>query len=251
MGKINFRMEPKVHRYVGYRKSKGYDLVSNTSRCNIRGNMYFEDYRGFIQEKEFEFPSSEHFWWAHFLHTKEDIERFAIGGDLSTTESAMNILGEMDIEETYDVGVIAKIISKKNKAGKRVIADNLGLKMGDTHFKAYGMDKKVTIENIWKKILYNKFYQNPSHRRELLTTGNDILVEHSDSIDPNKDFWGGIVKGGMAVDELRITGGKLVGGNFMGKCLMETRRNLDLFARKPFVKMNPKMCNILIKRVDV
>ena len=242
MGKCT---QGRVHRYFGFKKKKS-DLLANTSSCKIHGNMYFLK-RGYIQKREFIFPSSEHYYVAHFLSKESDISRLAVNGDLSTIEDGMNLVTSDDNIEYGDnhVGMVAKLLAKRNSFGKRSVAEKLGIEMSNEPFEAYGMkNKKSTVVAIWKTILNNKFYQNPEHRRQLLLTSNDILVEFSNS-HKNIGFWYGNVIGGTVLDESRIMGGDLKGGNFMGKCMMSTRKDMKKLISRPFLKMNLKEIKML------
>jgi len=227
MGKCT---QGRVHRYFGFKKKKS-DLLANTSSCKIHGNMYFLK-RGYIKEREFIFPSSEHYYVAHFLSKESDISRLAVNGDLSTIEDGMNLVTSDDNIEYGDnhVGMVAKLLAKRNSFGKRSVAEKLGIEMSNEPFEAYGMkNKKSTVVAIWKTILNNKFYQNPEHRRQLLLTSNDILVEFTNTV----------------LDESRIMGGDLKGGNFMGKCMMSTRKDMKKLISRPFLKMNLKEIKML------
>ena len=53
--------------------------------------------------------------------------------------------------------------------------------------------------------------------------------------------WNGIVKNGKELDEFTLKGGKLIGGDFMGNCLMASRKNTKKLALKPFAKLTPKV----------
>jgi len=219
------RPSSKVYKYIGKTnlvdKTNNY-LLANNSRCTIIGNMYFKDKDGFLQSRDFTFPSAEHFWWAHFLSRRCDIQRFSVGGDI------------------YDkIGTEVKMISKLTN-GKREKAISMGLEMSVTPFEAYGENKKSTIESIWNKIINSKFLQNPEHRRKLLSTGDNILVEFCKK-DSDVGFWNGTIKNGKIIDEFTIKGGKLIGGNFIGKCLMACRKNTSKLSLKPFAKLTPKV----------
>ena len=219
------RPSSRVYKYIGKENSVGKTnnyLLGNTSRCTIVGNMYFKDKNGFLQSRDFTFPSSEHYWWAHFLSRRCDLERFSSGGDLTEVN-----------------GTTIKMISKLTN-GKREKAISMGLEMSVTPFEAYGKNKRNTIESIWNKILASKFLQNPEHRRALLSTGDSILVEFCKN-ESEVGFWNGIIKNGKEIDEFTLKGGKLIGGNFMGKCLMACRENTKKLSLKPFAKLTPKV----------
>ena len=138
--------------------------------------MYFKDKDGFLQSRDFTFPSAEHYWWAHFLSRRCDLERFS-SGDLTEVN-----------------GTTIKMISKLTN-GKREKAISMGIEMSVTPFEAYGEKKKKTIESIWNKIFASKFLQNPEHRRALLSTGDSILVEFCKN-DSEVGFWNGTIKNG-------------------------------------------------------
>ena len=117
------RPNSRIYKYIGKTNSVGKNnnyLLGNTSRCAIVGNMYFKDKDGFLQSRDFTFPSAEHYWWAHFLSRRCDLERFSSGGDLAEVN-----------------GTTIKIISKLTN-GKREKAISMGLEMSVTPFEAYG-----------------------------------------------------------------------------------------------------------------
>jgi len=223
----------RTTRYFG-KNNLVNDLISNTSSCIIKGSMYFE-HRGYLHQKEFTFPSAEHYYRAHFLSSEDDIKKLSVDGIFSNFDDGIKLVTEENIEiRDNHIGILMKYLSKKNTFGKRSVSENLGIKMSNDPFEAYGeKHKKSTIVNIWKTVLNNKYYQNPEHRRQLLSTGDDILVEHSDKTT-DVGFWHGHVKGGIVLDESRILGGKIVGGNSMGKYMMASRRDMKILSNRPF-----------------
>lgn len=53
-----------------------------------------EDSSERFEERNYTFPCSEHYWWAEFMHRPEDIERLAVGGDLSAFNGLKILLGD-------------------------------------------------------------------------------------------------------------------------------------------------------------
>ena len=222
-------------RYFGSRMCKPFNLLSNFSECEIKGEMFVMNSNGCIGQKEYVFPSSEHFWWAHFLLLDKDISRLAVGGDLSTLESGLQILLHSNISQrkikywkkSCSVGVVAKILAFRDKTSNvRIIAKKLGMTMSIHPMECYGLKSRTyTIVSIWKKILIAKYSQNIRHRMALLSTGEEHLVEFCKT-NPEKQFWAGKVKDGSKTNTGIIKGGTLVGNNFMGKCLMATRKEM-------------------------
>lgn len=227
--------KPKNYRYFGSSMGKPMNLLSNFSKCEIECEMYVLDDKGMIVKKSFVFPSAEHCWWTHFLIRECDISRLAIGGDLSTLESGLTILlgeniGQKKVkywQKKGNVGIVAKMLAYRDKqTNVRTRAKKIGIEMSIHPSEIYGLSsRKCTLINIWKKILIAKYSQNILHRRALLSTNDDNLVEFC-RMNPEKQFWAAQILDGAKTKSGIIQGGKLVGNNFMGKCLMATRKEM-------------------------
>ena len=223
----------RTYRYFGSSMGKPMNLLSNFSQCEIECEMYILNEKGRIVQKSFVFPSAESAWWAHFLVNECDISRLAIGGDLSTLESGLTVLLGENIgpqkakywQKKDNVGIVAKMLAYRDKqTNVRTRAKKIGIEMTIDPSEVYGMVKKFTLINIWKKILIAKYSQNILHRRALLSTDDAHLVEFC-RMNPEKQFWAAQIQDGTKTKS-GIIGGKLVGNNFMGKCLMATRKEM-------------------------
>ena len=215
-----------IHRYIGHSVVKPYHHLSNFNECNIEGSVFVKTLEGgeeVFQERGYVFPSAEHFYWAHFLEKDHDIQRLALGGDLSTLDGLKLIMGEFigTIKARYwsrkkSIGFVCKILSMK-KDGKRINAEKLGMDFQDYPLVQYGpRGSNRTLVFIWKKILIAKYTQNKIHRGILLGTGSDILVELTNNC-PEKQFFSAQVEGGKCLSGGRTVGGNIIGGNFHGK----------------------------------
>jgi len=223
----------QTFRYFGHGMTKPYTTLSNFNECIIRGYLFVET-EGKFEEREYIFPCSEHYWWAHFMRRHEDISRLAVGGDLSTIDGLKLILGDF-IGETKgrywgrkgSIGIVAKILTQKNEKGERYRAKEIGMCVNDYPLEQYGPSGgNSTLVSIWKKILFAKYTQNSIHRAVLMSTGSEILVDFTRGT-PEKKFWTAhVVNGGKRYSAGRIVGGELVGNNFMGKCMMAVRKEM-------------------------
>lgn len=216
-----------------------------------------------IVEREFVFPSAEHYWWAHFTPNAADVSRLAVGGDLATLEDGLRLLLGPQLgaqkakfwRKKGNVGIAAKMLAaggtnnnKRNesngstpscasetttrttaadgKSSHRHRAKNLGMELGLHPLPQYGgQGEMATLRAIWKKIQTEKYTQNEEHRRVLTSTGSEALVEFV-RMRPEGHTWGGQVRGGVKRSKGLKVGGELVGGNFMGECLMAVRASL-------------------------
>lgn len=216
------------HVYFGSSSSAVTRKLSNFSDCVVKGRMFVLDSSGGISKEEFTFPSSEHMWWAHFMYRRCDISRLAIGGDLSTIESGLTLLYKsMDSKKLSGkikywknrncVGIVAKVLANRDKKKNlRTRAGEIGLQMSIHPMKEYGKQgDSETLVNIWKDILMSKFSTNMDHRNVLVGTGHKFLVEFC-RMHEEKQFWAGKVKDNV-----------LYGRNFMGLCLMATRKSFN------------------------
>lgn len=210
-----------------------YNKLSNFHACRIEGSVFVKTIEGTFEEREFVFPCAEHYWWAHFMHRARDVERLAIGGDLSTVDGLNILLGDGigAIKAKYwakkeSVGIVSKMLATR-RGGKRFRAVKSGIDMSIHPLDQYGSQgDNTTLVNIWKKILVAKYTQNKEHRTVLMSTRSEILVEF-DRMHPEKQFWAGkVVDGGIRHSGGRVVGGEVSGNNFMGKCLMATRSHL-------------------------
>lgn len=252
------------YRYFGSNMSAPFHLLSNFSQCEIRATVFVEadseeeenkggkqgshegregvgrsdDCTRVLLEREYVFPSSEHFWCAHFMRRHKDVSRLACEGDLSTLSSGLRaILGDETGRQKAqywgkkdNVGIVAKMLAAKDSRGVRYRAKAMGIDMSVHPLKQYGPQGTMdTLVAIWTRIVHEKFTQNTAHRRALMSTGrDDVLVEFVRS-KPESSLWGGLVRGGVkhsAAKGGHISGGVLVGGNFMGKRIMAVRREL-------------------------
>lgn len=206
--------------------SAPYNKLSNFNECTITGKIHvmvgFNEY----SPKEFTFPSSEHFWWAHFLVRECDVKRLAINGDLSTLETGLPLLLEGDklrraLEywpKKNNVGIVAKLLAGKNGSSYRKRAMKLGIQMSVHPCVKYGpQGADRTLSKIWTSILVAKYTQNSGHRQVLIGTGDHHLVEFTKSSSErvSSEFWAG-----------RVIGGKLYGKNYMGDCMMSIRETI-------------------------
>lgn len=262
-------------RYFGSGMSAPFHMLSNFNECRITGRVYVQqdaqepqqqqrrrkqageagavsttpsgDDGHRLVEREFLFPSAEHYWWAHFTKNAPDVSRLAVGGDLSTLEGGLRLLlgaraGEQKAKhwrKKNSVGIVAKMVAaanttkKKNKSGAKIEtvhrprAHELGMELGLHPLEQYGPQGNIeTLRAIWHKIQTEKFAQNPEHRRVLASTGEETLVEFV-RMRPEGHMWGGQVRGGVRRPKgLIVGGGELVGRNFTGKCLMAVRASL-------------------------
>ena len=227
-GTFSMDLSDKDHLYFGSSSSAITRKLSNFSDCVVKGRMFVKDSSGGIHQEEFTFPSSEHFWWAHFMYRRCDISRLAIGGDLSTIETGLTLLYQsMDSKKLNGkikywknrgcVGIVAKVLANRDKKKNfRKRAEEIGIKMGIHPIKEYGKQGySETLVHIWKNIMVSKFSTNSEHRKVLLGTGNKFLVEFC-RMHEEKQFWAGKVKDNV-----------LYGRNFMGLCLMATRKSFN------------------------
>lgn len=242
--------------------SAPFHLLSNFSKCEIRATVFVEvdedegeeknqgsdkggedvdertDCTRVLLEREFVFPSSEHFWCAHFMRRHRDVSRLALGGDLSTLSSGLRaILGDDTGRKKAqywgkkgNVGIVAKMLAAKDSERGRYRAKAMGIDMSVHPLEQYGPQGAMdTLVAIWTRIVHEKFTQNTAHRRALVSTGrDDVLVEFVRS-KPESSLWGGLVRGGVkhsAGNGGHISGGVLVGDNFMGKRIMALRSEL-------------------------
>lgn len=76
-------------------------MLSNFSNCVVTGELFVKiDRFGYLSKRLFTFPSAEHYWWAHVMEREVDVERLAVGGDISTIESGLSVLHKgMDPEK--------------------------------------------------------------------------------------------------------------------------------------------------------
>jgi predicted NAD-dependent protein-ADP-ribosyltransferase YbiA (DUF1768 family) len=160
-----------------------------------------------------EFSSSEHLWQAlkaKKLHILQEFTRGYRLGDL-TPQSLMNFYPRLTVDKLkrkyahwakkHSVGIIAKLASNPKHAKK------LGW-TGDDMDYARERPSAELLKRVWLDILRLKYEQNPELRAILLETAQHPLQE----FDCRGGFWGACMKKGQ-----------LVGGNTMGKFMMETR----------------------------
>eukprot|EP00752_Nemacystus_decipiens_P001533 g1503.t1 len=255
-------------RYFGSGMSAPFHVLSNFNECRIAGRVYVQqdaDKQRLLSgatpasstpgdrlvEREFLFPSAEHYWWAHFTKNAADVSRLAVGGDLSTLEGGLRLLlgartGEQKAKhwrKKNSVGIVAKMVAAANATTKeknkspssssaaerihRPRAHELGMELGLHPLEQYGPQGEIeTLRAIWLKIQTDKFTQNPEHRRVLASTGEETLVEFV-RMRPEGHMWGGQVRGGVKRPKgLIVDGGELIGRNFTGECLMAVRASL-------------------------
>lgn len=215
--------------YIGSGMARPYNLLSNFSECTIVGEVYIKKDDDSFEIKNYTFPCSEHYFWAHFMYRDCDIKRLAIGGDMSTLEGLKFFFKE-DVyvskvkfwSKKKNVGIVAKMLA--NRSGIfRKRADKLGFIMSIHPLVQYGeQGTDETLFSIWKKILFHKYTQNKDHRDILEGTGNKRIVEFC-RMKPENQFWAGQVVGGTRMRNKNISGGDVVGFNYMGKMLMMTR----------------------------
>ena len=224
-----------THRYIGHSTVAPFNKLSNFNECRIEGSIFIKTLgteEETFQECEYVFPSAEHFYWAHFTDNHSDIERLAVGGDLSTLDGLKLIMGEFvgTVKARYwgkkqNTGVVCKMLSMK-KDGKRINAEKLGITLQDYPLIQYGpKGSNKTLVTIWKKILFAKYTQNKIHRGILLGTGSDVLVELTNN-SPEKQFFSAKVEGGVCLSGGRTIGGKVIGGNFHGKMSAAVRTHV-------------------------
>lgn len=258
-------MSSSAFRYFGSGMSAPFHMLSNFNECRIVGRVYVQqqdqmqqgeepvphtpgdDAHRFV-EREFSFPSAEHYWWAHSTRNASDVSRLEVGGDLSALEGGLRLLlgariGEQKAEywrKKNSVGIVAKLVAaanfktKKNTSpsaaterNHRPRAHELGMELGLHPLEQYGRQGDIeTLRTIWLKIQTDKFAQNPEHRRVLASTREETLVEFV-RIRADGHMWGGQVRGGVRRPKgLVVDGGELIGRNFTGKCVMMVRASL-------------------------
>ena len=224
-GTFSIEFDGKKHVYFGFSSSAGTRKLSNFSDCEVKGNMFIRGSNGEIGSEEFVFPSSEHLWWSHFMHRRCDISRLAIGGDLSTIETGLTLLykgmepkklvGKIKYwKSRSSKGIVAKVLANRDKKKNiRKRAEDIGIQMSIHPLKEYGTQgSSETLVKIWRNILDAKFSTNIIHRNILIGTRDKFLVEYC-RMHEEKQFWAGKVKDNV-----------LYGRNFMGLCLMATRK---------------------------
>lgn len=210
----------------GSRVQAPYNKLSNFNACYVTGTIYvLENFDEFVL-KEYTFPSSEHFYWAHYFVKECDIERLAVGGDLASLETGLPLLVPTEKLEKYlkcwqkndNVGIVAKMLYGKSHISCLRKAADLGMTMGDNPIGKYGKQgADSTRTMIWTRVLVAKFTQNIDHRHVLLGTRDNHLVNITRTPlgEIYKDFFSG-----------RVVDGKLYGRNYMGDCMMEMRDTL-------------------------
>lgn len=155
-------------RYFGSGMSAPFHVLSNFNECRIEGRVYVENggqERGELVERRFVFPSSEHYWWAHFTKDFSDVSRLAVGGDLSTLQRGLCLmLGQekgrrktVYWQKKDNVGIVAKMLAAKKRNGSsgvvRFRARELGMVLGLHPVQVYGAQGEIsTLEGIWRKI---------------------------------------------------------------------------------------------------
>lgn len=221
---------PGVHvgsviKFGALSKAK-YNKLGNLSKCIITGNIWVLDESNEYVTREYTFPSSEHFWCAHFFERDCDVNRLAVGGDLSTLETGLGYFvspGKLDAKIKYwsirdNVGIVASRLNrydddsycKKSTLRNLRKASELGMRMSIYPCEKYGpQGTDETMWNIWSNILMSKMSQNEEHRKVLLRTGCIPLVDC----------------GSPAVN--RVEDGKLYGRNYVGYCMMSVRDTLN------------------------
>ena len=224
--------------YFGSRMKAPYHKLSNFSECTITGNIWVKDGVNEYVVKEYTFPSSEHFWCAHFFERDCDIKRLAVGGDLSTLETGLGYFvnpNKLDAKIKHwssrnNVGAVASRLNGNDdtcyykKASRRCVrkASSLGMVMSIHPCGKYGpQGSEETLSNIWSNILMTKMSQNKEHCGVLLSTGDKHLVEFNQFNSSSIDRVHNAFSSGKVVD------GKLYGRNFMGDCMMSVRDTLN------------------------
>lgn len=210
-----------------------YNSLSNFFTCGIQGTVAVKDGDGSVKMKKSHFPSSEHYFWAHFMSRECDISRLCVGGDLGGMEGLILLLGEKSgrskvkyWSKKNNVGIVAKTLALQ-RGDSRFRAKNLGIEMSiDMFEEGYGPRRKLLLARVWRKILMDKFGQNTPLREILISTGDEVLVEFCRA-NPEKQFWTGQVKNGVKKLKGLTEGGDIVGNNFMGKCVCATRREFQ------------------------
>lgn len=214
--------------YFGSGMKAPYNMLSNFNKCIIKGKIWVMVEFNKYELREYTFPSSEHYWWAHFLLRDVDIKRLSIGGDLSTLETGLPLFYKEDElknkiqywSKKNNVGIVTKILAGKLGTQKRKRAHDIGIRMSIHPSEKYGpQGHDSTLNKIWSKILVAKYTQNKIHRDVLVKTREESLVEFTrcpeDRVD--NEFWAG-----------RVIDGKLYGKNYMGDCMMSIRDALDI-----------------------
>jgi predicted NAD-dependent protein-ADP-ribosyltransferase YbiA (DUF1768 family) len=193
-----------------------FNKLANFNACMIRARVWVTWPDGSTALMEMEFPSAEHYWWAHFLEKEQDIRRLAKGGDLATLEIGFRTLGlseEMVQKKTLywdkkdNVGIVAKMLRKR--------ASSINISMRDHIREEYGPPgSRDALVDVWTKILTDKYSQNKAHRKILSSTEGKKLVER-DNRAKSTSLWG--------AKALPVEGRpgrvSLVGVNFMGNLL--------------------------------
>lgn len=197
--------------------------LSNFNQCSIVGKIWVMTGFNEYASVEYTFPSSEHYWWAHFFVLDRDVKRLAIGGDLASLESGLAHFysGEELKKKIFywskkgNVGIVPKLLAGKKGTKYRKRATDLGMRMSIHPSEKYGAQgADSTLSKIWTKILIAKYTQNKEHRRVLMGTGDARLVEFTRAPESRirKEFWAG-----------RAIEGKLYGTNYMGDCMISVR----------------------------
>lgn len=185
--------------YFGSEAKAPYNKLSNLNQCNITGNVWVLDGSNEYVTREYTFPSSEHFWCAHFFERDCDIKRLAVGGDLSTLETGLGYFvspGKLDAKIKHcsrrnNVGTVAYMLTSNEKslyykrASRRCVrrASRIGMVMSINPSEKYGpQGTDETLRNIWSNILMSKMSQNEEHRNILLGTQRNHLVDFSNSV---------------------------------------------------------------------
>ena len=167
-----------------------YFKLSNFNECKINGN---------VNRIEYIFPSSEHYYMAHFF---ENPEILSINGKYGNIDALKYFYKTQEIADKK-----IKYWGKKNNIG--IVAKMLKNNPGNLTLK--NIDSK---EKIWNKVLLNKYMDNKEHRNILLSTRGNVLVEFSRNAKEDSFYHG------------KIVDDKIIGNNYMGKKMMEMR---DIF----------------------
>lgn len=190
-----------------------------------------------IVDKQFVFPSAEHYWWAHFTKNISDVSRLAVGGDLSTLEGGLCLLlgPEKGAQKAKhwrkkgNVGIVAKMVAataaktnsntpnttnRRNKQKKsnntsssattakiphhhRPRAKELGMELGLHPLEQYGGQGEMATLLAIWNKIQTEKFTQNSDHRRVLTSTGRETLVEFVRMRPDGHTWGGQVRGGV------------------------------------------------------
>jgi predicted NAD-dependent protein-ADP-ribosyltransferase YbiA (DUF1768 family) len=198
------------------------------------------------------FISSEHLWQSLKANNEEIFNKFTKGGEFSdmspeffqklATKSDGDDFGEKKFifwNKKNNVGIVPKLVANPTNATK------LKIKKNDLNYKKEFIDHE---EEIWLDILRQKYSQNPSLLKVLVSTGDNYLLEFDKGAarEDTKVYWGGYIG----------EDGILNGKNKMGQYMMKIRAELSnkpkvVTSEKPKVATSEKPKVVTIEKPKV